>query len=59
MKTRITFGFKSKTQLPLFMVVKEYYNDDGNFEFGKVLFMIKGRGMRQLGKNAVSMKEVL
>lgn len=50
MKTRITFGFKSKTQMPLFMVIKEYYDDDGNIEFAKVLFQIKGRKMRKLEK---------
>lgn len=50
MKTRITFSFKSKTQLPLFMVIKEYYDDDGNIEFAKVLFEIKGRKMRKLEK---------
>lgn len=50
MKTRITFGFKSKTQMPLFMVIKEYYDDDGNIEFAKVLFEIKGRKMRKLEK---------
>lgn len=50
MKTRITFGFKSKTQMPLFMVIKEYYDDDGNIEFAKVLFEIKGKKMRELEK---------
>lgn len=50
MKTRITFSFKSKKQMPLFMVIKEYYDDDGNIEFAKVLFEIKGRKMRKLEK---------
>jgi hypothetical protein len=50
MKTKITFGFKSKTQMPLFMVIKEYYDDDGNIEFAKVLFRIKGKQTRELEK---------
>lgn len=50
MKTRITFGFKSKTQMPLFMVIKEYYDDNGNIEFAKILFQIKGKKMRELEK---------
>lgn len=50
MKTKITFGFKSKTQTPLFMIIKEYYDDDGNIEFAKILFQIKGRKMRKLEK---------
>lgn len=50
MKTRIIFSFKSKTQIPLFMVIKEYYDDDGNIEFAKVLFEIKGKKMRELEK---------
>lgn len=50
MKTRITFGFKLKNQLPLFMVIKEYYDDDGNIEYAKVLFEIKGKKMRELEK---------
>ena len=50
MKTRITFSFKSKKQMPLFMVIKEYYDDDGNIEYAKVLFQIKGRKMRKLEK---------
>lgn len=50
MKTRITFGFKSKKQIPLFMVIKEYYDDDGNIEFAKILFQIKGKEMRKLEK---------
>ena len=50
MKTRITFSFRSKNQIPLFMVIKEYYDDDGNIEFAKVLFEIKGKKMRELKK---------
>lgn len=50
MKTKITFGFKSKTQMPLFMVIKEYYDDDGNIEFAKALFEVKGKQMRELEK---------
>lgn len=54
MKTRITFGFKSKNQPPLFMVIKEYYDDNGNIEFAEVLFEIKGREMRKLEKELKS-----
>lgn len=50
MKTRIRFGFKGKNQLPLFMIIKEYYDDNGDIEFAKVLFQIKGRAMRKLEK---------
>lgn len=50
MKTRITFSFKGKKQIPLFMVIKEYYDDNGNIDFAKVLFQIKGRKMRKLEK---------
>ena len=50
MKTRIIFSFKSKRQMPLFMVIKEYYDDNGDIEFAKVLFEIKGRAMRKLEK---------
>lgn len=50
MKTRIRFSFKGKNQLPLFMVIKEYYDDNGDLEFAKVLFEIKGREMRKLEK---------
>ena len=32
------------------MVIKEYYDDDGNIEFAKVLFEIKGKKMRELEK---------
>ena len=62
MKTRITFSFKSKNQMPLFLVTKEYYDDGGNIEFAKVLFKIKGRKMRKLEKKldtySLSNKEV-
>lgn len=48
MKTRIRFSFKSKTQIPLFMVIKEYYDDNGNIEMAKVLCQINGKEMRKL-----------
>lgn len=50
MKTRIKFGFKSKKQMSLFMIFKEYYDDNGNIEFAEILFEIKGRKMRKLEK---------
>lgn len=51
-RTRIIFDFrtKNKKQLPLFMVIKEYYDAEGNIEFAKVLFEIKGRKCRKLYK---------
>lgn len=38
-KTKIRFGFKSKTQSPLFMVWREYI-ENGEVTFAKVLFQI-------------------
>lgn len=38
MKTKIRFGFKSKYQLPFFMMWKEFYDDTGEIEFAAVLF---------------------
>lgn len=51
-KTRITFDLrtKGKKQLPLFMIIKEYYDSEGNIEFAKVLFEIKGKKYRKLLK---------
>ena len=51
-RTRITFDLrtKGKKQLPLFMIIKEYYDEQGNIEFAKVLFEIKGRKYRKLLK---------
>jgi len=47
--TRIRFGFKSKRQLPLFMVWKEYYTN-GKITGGSVLFstlnFLKYRGKK-------------
>jgi hypothetical protein len=42
MKTRITFGFRGKNQLPVFTVIKEFI-EDGETVFAKILFEIKGR----------------
>jgi len=39
MKTKIRIGFKNKNQLPLFMVWKEYY-ENNEMIFAKTLFMI-------------------
>lgn len=46
-KTKIRFGFRSKYQLPLFMIIKEYYDINGELYFAKVLFEIKGSKMRR------------
>lgn len=37
--TKIRFGFKGKHQLPLFMVVREYWNG-GQVVYADILFMI-------------------
>lgn len=52
-RTRITFNLRTKNnkQLPLFMIIKEYYDEQGEIEFAKVLFEIKGRKYRNLIKN--------
>ena len=50
MKTKIAFSFKGRNQLPLFMVIKEYYDDNGDIEFAEILFQINGRKMRKLDK---------
>lgn len=57
-RTRITFDIrtKKKKQLPLFMIIKEYYDENGNIEFAKVLFEIKGRKCRNLYKKWGLMK---
>lgn len=47
LKTKITFSFRGKNQLPLFMVIKEYYNAQGELDFAKVLFEIQGHKMRK------------
>ena len=40
MKTKIRFGFRSKSQLPLFMIWKESFDEKGEVDFAKVLFQI-------------------
>lgn len=42
-KTGIIFSFRGKGQLPLFMIIKEYFDKNGEVEFAKVLFEIEGR----------------
>ena len=51
-RTRITFSFRTKKakQIPLFMVIKEYYDENGDIEFAEILFEIKGRKCRKLYK---------
>jgi hypothetical protein len=48
--TRIVISFKSKNQLPLFMITKEYYNKNGELTFAKVIFEIKGKKYKKLIK---------
>lgn len=42
MKTRIRFGFRSKNQLPLFMLWREYLDDGGEVYYASILFQIRG-----------------
>lgn len=49
-KTGIIFSFKGKGQLPLFMIIKEYFDDNGEIEFAEVLFEIKGREYKEIIK---------
>ena len=37
-KAGIIFGFRGKNQLPLFMIIKEYFDENGDVDFAKVLF---------------------
>ncbi len=39
-KTGITFSFRSKYQSPFFVIIKEYYDENGEVEFAEVLFEI-------------------
>lgn len=41
--TRIRVGFRSKRQLPLFMIWREDW-EDGDVVFAQVLFLIEGPG---------------
>ena len=47
--TKIRISFKSKTQLSLFMVIKEFI-ENNEVVFAEVLFQIKGKEMRKLNK---------
>lgn len=50
-KTRIRISFKSKNQAPLFMIVREYYND-GMVFYAEVLFEVWGyKASKQFGVN--------
>jgi len=40
MKSKVRIGFRSKTQMPLLLIWREYYNDDGKVEYAKVIFVI-------------------
>lgn len=41
-KTRISISFKGKNQIPLFMIVREYYNKKtSEIVFAEVLFEIE------------------
>lgn len=46
-KIGIIFSFRGKGQLPLFMIIKEYFNDNGQIEFAEVLFEIKGKKYKE------------
>ena len=46
-KTGIIFGFRGKNQLPLFMIIKEYFDENGEVDFAKVLFEIEGKKCKE------------
>lgn len=46
-KIGIIFGFKGKNQLPLFMIIKEYFDENGEVDFAKVLFEIEGKNCKE------------
>lgn len=50
-KIGIIFSFRGKGQLPLFMIIKEYFDKNGEVEFAKALFEIEGRKCRKILKN--------
>ncbi len=47
--TKLRFGFRSKRQLPLFMVWREYFDDNGEVEFASVEFIIRGYALAKSG----------
>ena len=50
-----TFSFKSKKQLALFMLIKEYYIEN-QMDYAEILFQIKGRECREKLKNLQNVK---
>lgn len=50
-KTAYNIGFKGKNQLPLFMLIKEWYTENNEAYMAKVLFQIDGKEFRKLIKN--------
>lgn len=46
-KTGIIFSFRGKGQLPLFMIIKEYFDENGEVDFAKVLFEIEGKKCKE------------
>lgn len=67
-KTGIIFSFRGKNQLPLFMIIKEFFDENGEVEFAKVLFEIEGRKCKKsrlpegeeyiFGKEAILQKDI-
>lgn len=49
-KSGIIFSFRSKRQLALFHIIKEYYDENGEVEYAEILFEIKGRKCRKILK---------
>ncbi len=41
MESKVRFGFKSKSQLPLFMIWREWW-EDGEVVFAEVIFLLRG-----------------
>lgn len=56
-KTGIIFGFRGKNQLPLFMIIKEYFDENGEVDFAKVLFEIEGKKCKKEYKKIFEKEE--
>lgn len=58
-KTGIIFGFRGKNQLPLFMIIKEYFDENGEVDFAKVLFEIEGKKCKDESQQMLSWFQII
>ena len=58
-KTGIIFGFRGKNQLPLFMIIKEYFDENGEVDFAKVLFEIEGKKCKEESQQMLSWFQII